>query len=96
MKVSVRELKNRISEYLRRAGAGERIVVTSHGKPVATLVSATDDDALTADVERAVERFEELPWVIPAKRPGKPVGTVSSPSVPEGTAEEVMDWVRGE
>lgn len=37
MTVSVRELKNRLSEYLRRVKAGERVVVTDRGKPVAEL-----------------------------------------------------------
>jgi prevent-host-death family protein len=32
--VSVRDLKNRLSEYLRRARAGERLVVTDRGRPI--------------------------------------------------------------
>jgi prevent-host-death family protein len=35
MTVSVRELKNRLSHYLRRVRAGDRIVVTDRGRPVA-------------------------------------------------------------
>jgi prevent-host-death family protein len=35
--VSVRELKNNLSAYLRRAKGGEHIVVTSRGEPVAAL-----------------------------------------------------------
>ena len=35
--VSVRELRNNLAKYLRRAGGGEEIVVTSRGKPVAAL-----------------------------------------------------------
>jgi prevent-host-death family protein len=38
MNASVRELKNRLSEYLRRVRAGERIVVTDRGRPVAELL----------------------------------------------------------
>lgn len=38
MEVSVRELKNRLSEYLRRVQSGEQILVTSHGKPVGQLI----------------------------------------------------------
>jgi hypothetical protein len=34
MEISVRELKNRLSEYLRRAEAGEAITITSRGRPV--------------------------------------------------------------
>lgn len=33
--VPVRELKNRLSAYLRRVKQGERLVVTERGKPVA-------------------------------------------------------------
>ena len=35
--VGIREIKNRLSEYLRRAQAGERIIVTERGKPVAVI-----------------------------------------------------------
>ena len=35
--VGVRDLKNRLSEYLRRVAAGERITVTDRGRPVALM-----------------------------------------------------------
>ena len=35
--VGVRELKARLSEYLRRAQAGARLVVTDRGRPIATI-----------------------------------------------------------
>jgi prevent-host-death family protein len=35
--VGVRELKNRLSEFLRRVADGERITVTDRGRPVAAL-----------------------------------------------------------
>lgn len=38
MHVAVRDLKNRFSEYLKYAQAGEEIIVTTHGHPVARLV----------------------------------------------------------
>lgn len=31
--VGIRELKNRLSQYLKRVRAGERLVVTERGKP---------------------------------------------------------------
>jgi prevent-host-death family protein len=34
MKVGTRELKNKLSEYLRRVKAGETITVTEHGKTI--------------------------------------------------------------
>jgi len=38
--VAVRELKNKLSEYLRKVKAGERVVVTERGKPVAVISTA--------------------------------------------------------
>ena len=35
--VGVRELKNRLSEFLRRVADGERITVTDRGRPIAIL-----------------------------------------------------------
>jgi prevent-host-death family protein len=35
--VGVRDLKNRLSEYLRRVADGERITVTDRGRPVAVM-----------------------------------------------------------
>ena len=35
--VGVKELKNRLSHYLRLVAAGARIVVTDHGRPIAEL-----------------------------------------------------------
>jgi prevent-host-death family protein len=51
--VGVRELKNRLSEFLRRVGEGERITVTDRGRPVAVLgpaEPAADDE----DIRRMV------------------------------------------
>ncbi len=36
--VGVRELKNRLSEYLAHVKAGEEIIITEHKKPVARIV----------------------------------------------------------
>ena len=41
--VNVRELKNKTSYVLRRAGEGEDIVVTSRGKPCAVIHSLTEN-----------------------------------------------------
>jgi prevent-host-death family protein len=35
--VGIRELKNRLSQYLKRVRAGERLVVTERGDPVAII-----------------------------------------------------------
>jgi prevent-host-death family protein len=41
--VGVRELKARLSEHLRRAQSGERLLVTDRGKPIATLGPVGDE-----------------------------------------------------
>jgi len=68
MQVSVRELRNHLSEYLKRASGGEDVTVTSHGKPIARLAPTltTSKDAET-DI---IERLEAQPWIIPAKKRG--------------------------
>jgi prevent-host-death family protein len=61
MEVSVRELKNHLSTYLRRMQAGEVVIVTSRGKPLAQLtpVSVTPEETEAA----AIERLRAQPWV---------------------------------
>jgi prevent-host-death family protein len=38
MRVGIRELKSRLSEYMRRVKSGQTIVVTRHGKPIGEIV----------------------------------------------------------
>lgn len=94
MEVSVRELKNHLSEYLRRAQTGERIVITSHGKAIASLSSVSDSE-LSPSNEEAVRELERMPWIIPARKRGRAIGGGASTSVPDGTVDEIIDWVRG-
>ncbi len=74
----MRDLKNNLSRYLDRVQAGEEVIVTDRGRPVARL-SALDSQR---------ERFSDLivaGVVRPAQRPSrerpsrriKPVGSVS-------------------
>ena len=43
--IGMRELRESLATYLRRAQAGERIIVTSAGKPAAQLGPITGDDS---------------------------------------------------
>ena len=43
--IGMRELRESLATYLRRAHAGERIVITSAGAPTAQLGPVTSDDA---------------------------------------------------
>ena len=62
MEVSIRDLKSRLSEYLRRVAEGEEMIVTSHGKEVARLVPPRVRRRTRGEVE-AIEQFRNLPWV---------------------------------
>jgi|CXWL01.1.fsa_nt_gi prevent-host-death family protein len=59
MSVSVRELKTHLSEYLRRAQAGETLEVTSHGEVVARLVPPPAAGMAPSEILR------EQPWIVP-------------------------------
>ncbi len=57
------EAKNRLSELLRAAEAGQSVTITRHGRPVARLVPAVDDrstdlvelQAVLAEVRSGIE-----------------------------------------
>ncbi len=58
MHVSIRELKNRFSEYLKYAQAGEEIIVTTHGNPVARLTQLVPNLQLHVS-----QPLDKLAWV---------------------------------
>jgi prevent-host-death family protein len=92
VQVSVRELKAKLSEYLRRAGDGESILVTNRGKPIATVVAPYEGD-LTID--KKVAELERRGILSRPKRPFR-----LPPLIPlqgEGpTVSEMMLRDRGE
>jgi len=45
VEVGVRELKNRLSHFIDLVQVGNEVIVTEHGKPVARLVPASEDDS---------------------------------------------------
>jgi prevent-host-death family protein len=62
MDVAVRELKAKLSAYLKRAAAGELITVTDRGRPIAVIGPVMDEVDLSAAVEAG--------WVTPASTSG--------------------------
>jgi prevent-host-death family protein len=90
MDVAVRDLKNRLSEYLRRVQSGEEVVITSRGKPIAQLgplrpvISESSSDLR--------KRLAALPW-ISAGNGDKPRG--ASEPIRIGAGEKTLaDIVR--
>jgi prevent-host-death family protein len=85
MHIAVRELKDRLSELLRCAEAGEEIVVTAHGKPVARLGPIERPTA--ADPVEALRRLRSQSWLRAGD--GESIRAVAEP-VPAAPAGEPL------
>ena len=86
--IGIRELKAKLSECVRRAASGERLIVTDRGRPVAQLTPLDD----LARIEQGVAEG----WITPPKRhvglgPAQPI-----PSSSGLTIMEVLDEDRGD
>jgi prevent-host-death family protein len=71
MNVSVRELKARLSEFLRRVQQGEEVVITQRGKAVGRIVPVEETRELAES--EVVRKLRRLPWVRPGSG-GTPLG----------------------
>ena len=67
--VGLKILKNKLSEYVRLAAAGETVVITDRGRPVAEIVPPQPRTGLTPFEEKGVREG----WLRPARiRDGTP------------------------
>ena len=89
--VGVRELKNRLSEYIRQARTGEGILVTDRGEVVAELTRPGEDGDVAPPGLRALAKRGLLTL-------GR-TGEASYPPLPRGrarhTAAQLLDAERG-
>lgn len=87
MEVSVRDLKNHLSEYLRKVSAGQEVVVTSRGKAVARLVAprAGRRPAAASGEEEAIALLRSQPWIQPGKIGKQRVGLLKPVKLNPGT-----------
>ena len=67
--VGLKILKNKLSEYVRLAAAGETVVITDRGRAVAELVPHKPQTGLTPFQEKGLREG----WLTPAKRPFAPL-----------------------
>lgn len=58
IRVGAFEAKTQLSALLERVAAGEDVLITKHGRPVARLIKA--EAAELADVDAAIARLKEL------------------------------------
>jgi len=70
--VGIRELKNRLTQYLRRTKQGEEVIITERGKPIALIQpirSVEHPVSLEAQLAKlAAQGFVTLPTQKPLKR----------------------------
>lgn len=92
--VGIRELKNRLSEYVRLVRNGEAVLVTDRGSVVAELrppgeTSATKSDPVLQSLARRGN--------VTIGAPNRPDIYPTLPAVgPPGTADKLLDEERGE
>ena len=94
-RVGIRELKARLSEYVRQVRQGRTLLVTDHGEVVAELRPAGD-----AASQRAARRLEEAlaaGWLVAAECPADRRWLESpEPVVEPGAALKLLDAEREE
>jgi prevent-host-death family protein len=78
---TIRDLKAHLSEYIRRAAAGESVSVTLHRKTVARIVPSRQEQDLAALREEVGIRWAG----------GKPVGVADAESMPDEL--QLSRWV---
>ncbi len=85
MSVSVRELKTRLSEYLRQVKSGQTIVITEHGLPVGRIVPAAQsvESRLQAMIQAGL-----VAWSGNKLTPMSPVAQARKRSVADLIVEE--------
>jgi antitoxin (DNA-binding transcriptional repressor) of toxin-antitoxin stability system len=91
--VGIRELKNNLSQYVRRVEGGERIAVTAHGRVVAELGPPQ------AARRKYPGRLDELIAQGKARPPleeGDPLEGCPDIRLPPGTAKQLIDEDRDE
>jgi prevent-host-death family protein len=83
--VGLKVLKNKLSEYVRAAAAGETVLVTDRKRVVAEIVPHQPLKGLTPFQEKGVREG----WLRPAKRPFGPLPP--GKPVPGLTLEKLME-----
>jgi prevent-host-death family protein len=92
--VGLKILKNKLSEYVRLAAAGETVVVTDRGRAVAELVPPRRTVGLTAFEEKGVREG----WLTPAQirdgslPPGRPMPGLTFERLMADLERDRSDW----
>jgi prevent-host-death family protein len=77
VEVGIRELRADLSRWIGRVRAGEEVVVTDRGRPVARIVPSTGHRKLDQLIAEGRVTPAKRPWTGPPPKPIKTRGTVS-------------------
>ena len=92
MEAGIRELKDNLSRYIRRIEAGERVLVTAHGRVVAELVPAVGKRSHTSHFDDLIASGV----ITPPLEDGDPLEDCPEIRLPPGTAAALIDSDRGQ
>lgn len=93
--VGIKQLKARLSEYIRLAKAGETVMVTERDEVVAELRPARRQVPIAADLDALLETLSASGEVTrAAQRKGDWTWRSQGLGLPPGTAQAVLDEVR--
>lgn len=89
-RVGIRGLRNNVAAVVRRAAAGERLVITSDGVPVAVLGPLTP-----AASGVSVDDLIAAGLIVPPGRPDRPVAPAPANLPVDNRSSRVLDELRG-
>jgi prevent-host-death family protein len=92
--VAIRQLKSHLSEYVRRARAGQRVLITSHGQVVAEMGApqvGTSDDSL-----KELQGLVEIGLADSVVRNDPAIYSQFEKARVPTTSLEILDWLRGD
>ncbi len=89
-RVGIRELRNNSAAFIRRAGAGQRIIVTVDGTPTAQL-GPLEADGEDLSIDDLVARG----LIVPARRDDRPDPEISLPLWAGTRLDQLVREVRG-
>ena len=95
--VGVKQLKARLSEYLRAVRSGETVLVTDRDEVIAELRPARRQSAAADSVQEILDSLAERGEITRASLPkGRWTWKVKGLGLPEGTAKSLLDEIRGD
>ena len=80
--VGVKELKNRLTHYLRRTKQGEEVIVTERGRPIALIQPIQSADRVVSLEARLARLAAQGLVTLPTHKPLRKVRLVKIPGAP--------------